>query len=331
MSAPTWPSDPIRDRARVVQPTRAGAASGRSDTLTATVPIAAIWFDFDPLIRLVDALVVRWETIALAVVIASALIVAGVFARRAALRSDDLLFIAIGIVPGAVVAGRIGFALLHLDYYRADPTAILDPAAGGLELGLGVAGGLLTAWYVARLLDAPIGPWLQVASLPVLFTLGAGKLAMVLGGAGQGQPTDVAWATAYLGPGPWSSLAPALPSHPSQAYEGIATLALLLVIALLLAAGGLAARRRDGRVFFLGLGAWALVRAAVSVTWRDPAVIGPLNAGSIIALALGVVCIAIVGAIAWRSGKGVTPPAPGSAVVATGPTESPDPGDPARP
>ena len=190
MSTPAWPSDPIRDRARVGQPTRAAVPSGRSDTLTATVPIAVIWFDFDPLIRLVDTLVVRWETIALALIIASALVVAGVFAKRAALRSDDLLFIAIGIVPGAVVAGRVGFALLHLDYYRADPMAILDPTTGGLQLGLGVAGGIATAWYVARLLDAPIGPWLQVAALPVLFTLGAGKLAMVLGGAGQGQPTD---------------------------------------------------------------------------------------------------------------------------------------------
>lgn len=284
--------------------------SERSDTLTDTVPIAAIGFDFDPLLRLVDTLVVRWQTIGLAVVIASALVVAGVQARRAGLRADDLLFIAIGIVPGAVVGGRLGYGLLHLDYFGPDPRALLDPAVGGLELGLGVAGGLLTAWYVARLLEAPIGPWLQVVSLPVLFTLGAGKLTMVLGGGGQGQPTDAAWATAYLGRGPWSSLAPALPSHPSQAYEGIATLAVLVVFVLLLAIGGLVTRRADGRVFFLGLGAWAAVRAAVSLTWRDPAVIGPLNAGSVIALALVVACAAVVVVLVTRPSHEATTPAP---------------------
>ena len=53
---------------------------------------------------------------------------------------------------------------------------------------------------------------------------------MVLGGTGQGQPWLGDWATAYLGEGPWGSLAPALPSHPSQAYEGIATLVILVAL-----------------------------------------------------------------------------------------------------
>ncbi len=250
--------------AGVGQPTSFRGRDGRFDTLTDTVPIAVIAFDFDPLLRLADALVVRWQTIALAIVIASSLVVAGVMARRAALRPDDLLFIAVGSVPGAVIGGRLGYALLHLDHYGSSPGAVLDPGSGGLELGLAVAGGLLTACYVARLLDAPMGPWSQIAVLPLLFALGAGKLTMVLGGAGQGQPSDAAWATAYLGPGPWSSLAPALPSHPSQAYEGIATLIVLLVFVLVLAGSGLASQRPDGRVFFIGLGAWALVRAAVA-------------------------------------------------------------------
>ena len=322
MSSTASVSDPIPDRAGVGQPTPSGAPPGRFDTLTDTVPIAAIGFDFDPLLRLADTVVVRWQTIALATVIAVALIVAGVLARRAALRPDDLLFIAVGIVPGAVIGGRIGYALLHLDFYASDPGAILDPAGGGLELGLAVAGGLLTAWYVARLLGAPTGPWSQVALLPVLFTLGAGKLTMVLGGSGQGQPSDAAWATAFLGPGPWSSLAPALPSHPSQAYEGIATLVVLVVIVLLLAGTGLASRgRSDGRVFLFGLGAWALVRAAVGLTWRDPVVVGPFNAGSLIAVGLAAACFALIAAISVRRrSDGVTPLAPAGTV--------PDPPEP---
>jgi prolipoprotein diacylglyceryltransferase len=120
---------------------------------------------------------------------------------------------------------------------------------------------------------------------------------MVLGGAGQGQPSDVAWATAYLGPGPWSSAAPALPSHPSQAYEGIATLAVLLVLVLVLATIRWGEGRADGRLFLIGIGAWALVRAAAAMTWRDPAAIGPLGAGSVIALAIALGCAAGVVAI----------------------------------
>ena len=188
------------------------------------MPIAVIAFDFDPLLRLAEGLVVRWQTLALAAAIAATLILAGLIARRATLRADDLLFIAVGTVPGAVIAGRLGYVLLHFDYYAANPGAILDPGLGAMELALGVVGGLLTGSYVASLLGAPVGRWWHAAVLPLLLVLGVGKLTMILGGAGQGTPSGAAWATAFLGPGPWGSLAPALPSDPSQAYEAIVTL-----------------------------------------------------------------------------------------------------------
>jgi phosphatidylglycerol:prolipoprotein diacylglycerol transferase len=248
------------------------------------VPIASIMFEFDPLLRLSDGIVVRWQTVALVAVIAAGLIVAGLIARRGGLRADDLLFIAVATVPGAVIGGRIGYVLLHLDYYGSNTTAILDPAQGSLELSLAVLGGLLSGAYVAALLGAPLGRWMRAATLPLLFVLGAGKLTMVLGGAGQGQPADVAWATAYAGPGPWGSLAAALPSHPAQAYEGIGTLALLLALTLALAGGALEAR--DSRLFLIGLGGWAVIRAMASVTWRDPSGVAGLNVAGLIAVVI---------------------------------------------
>ena len=154
-------------------------------------------------------------------------------------------------------------------------------SVGGLELGLAVVGGFITGSYVASLLGSPMGRWLHVVMAPTLFVLGVGKLAMVLTGTGQGQPNPGDWATAYLGPGPWGSLLPALPSDPSQAYEGIATLAILTVLTVALMLG--AFRRRDGTVFFVGIGLWALARAIVSTTWREPTVVGGLNAGGLIA------------------------------------------------
>ena len=111
---------------------------------------------------------------------------------------------------------------------------------------------------------------------------------MVLSGAGQGAPSDEARATAYAGAGPWGSLAPAIPSNPSQAYEGIASLAILAVLAVLLIVG--AFRRRDGRFFYLAIGLWAIARAAVSMTWRDPAAAAGLPAAGIIAVAIAIGC-----------------------------------------
>jgi len=254
------------------------------------VPIAVIAFDFDPLLRLADGVVVRWQTVALVAIVALGLIATGLIARRNGLRADDLLFIAVAVVPGAVVGGRLGYVLLHLDFYAANTTTIADPGQGSMELALAVVGGTLSGAYVASLLGAPIGRWLRSAALPLLFVLGAGKLAMVLGGAGQGQPSALPWATAYLGAGPWGSLAPDLPTHPSQAYEGALTLLILAVLAISLRLEAFQAR--DGRLFAAAVAAWAVGRAVVSMTWRDEAAALGLNVGGLIAALVAVAFVA---------------------------------------
>jgi phosphatidylglycerol---prolipoprotein diacylglyceryl transferase len=280
-------------------------------TLTGDVPLATIALDFDPIVRLGDN-GVRLETLGLTAAVCVALVLAALLAGRTApdhprtpawarsedahLRRDDLLFIVLGIVPGAVVGGRLGYLLLHADYYAANRGTIMDAGQGSLELGLAVVVGTITGIYVTRLLEAPVGPWLHVAAVPVLAALALGKVAMALGGSGQGAPTEVAWATAYAGAGPWETLAPGVPAHPSQIYEaGTSGLALVLLMALL----GLGAfRARNGSAFFLGLGLWALGRFAVTFTWRDDAVLGPVRAGGFIAL--GVVAWALIGMMLAR-------------------------------
>jgi phosphatidylglycerol:prolipoprotein diacylglycerol transferase len=262
------------------------------------VPIAVIAFDFDPLLRLADGLTVRWQTVALATVVAICLLTAGVVARRSGLRADDLLFIVIGAVPGAVVGGRIGYALLVPDAFAAGPMTLFDPAVGGLELGLGVVGGLATGWVVATLLGAAPGAWAHTLAVPLLVAIAAGKLAMALSGSGQGRLFDGAWATAYVGPGPWLGPAPGLPSHPAQIYEGIGTLAIVLLLSVGTTMG--AFRAVSGARLLVGLAGWAIVRGIVSTTWRDPVVAGPLPLGGIVAAAIAVGAVAgAVAVSAW--------------------------------
>ena len=88
---------------------------------------------FDPIVTLGDWHV-RLQTIGLAIVIFVALLLGGADRQpdpgaagrppeaidpatgdQNHLRRDDLLYIAIGVVPGAVIGGRLGYALLHLD------------------------------------------------------------------------------------------------------------------------------------------------------------------------------------------------------------------------
>lgn len=280
------------------------------------MPIAVIAFDFDPLLRIGDG-AVRWETVAIAAAILMSLVVAVVGARSLSLRADDLLFVILGIVPGAVIGGRLGYVLLHPDFFAAEPGRIIDPGIGSLELAVGVVGGTLSGCLVAALLDGQVGRWLHAATLPTLLVLGIGKFAMLLGGRGQGQPWDGELAVAFLGAGPWGSLAPDVPAHPAQLYEAVATLVVLAILMAALAVPGL--RRPDGRSFAIGLGLWAVARTIVAATWRDPLVAGPLRAEQLIDLAIVLGCVVwlvlLVGREARRStadGGEARPVAPGS-------------------
>ncbi|HUG29773.1 MAG TPA: prolipoprotein diacylglyceryl transferase family protein [Candidatus Limnocylindria bacterium] len=280
---------------------------------------AALAFAFDPVIRLSETASVRLETIGLAVVLFAGLLLAARIASvtpaiasvspAQVLRVDDLVFMVVGAVPGAIVGGRLGYVLDHLAYYQAHPGAILDPAQGGLSLTLAVPLGLLTGGVIARLLGAPVSRWMHAIALPLLFVLGAGKLTGVLGGTGQGVPADLSWATAYVGPGPWGSLAADVQSHPSQAYEAIAVGVVLAVVAILGRTRTFA--RRDGAILYVALLLWAGARFVVAFTWRDPVVAGPLRTEQL--LLIVVVILALLGLLERARAGGrvaVDPPEP---------------------
>jgi prolipoprotein diacylglyceryltransferase len=246
---------------------------------------AVVTFTFDATLQYADGASVRLETIALAAVMFGALLVAGILASRTpavgpyvpapTLRWDDLVFIVLGAVPAAIVGGRIGYVVDHSAFYGAHPWTFLDPAQGGFSLTTAVPAAALGGALIARLIAAPVTRWLHVAAVPLLVLLAGAKLAAVLGGTGQGSVSDAAWATAYLGAGPWGSLSPEVPSHPSQVYEALATAVALAAMYPISRIDVVA--RRDGAAFFAAVGLWAIGRFLVAFTWRDPAVFAGLR------------------------------------------------------
>lgn len=285
---------------------------------------ASITLDFNPQTTILGA-DLRLETLAIAAVIFVGLVFAGFWAgfpgaglferhpegkEPRKLRRDDLILIAFGVVPGAVVGGRLDYVLVHLDYYQKNPNAITDVAQGGLGLTLAVVLGAMTGAAVAKLMNAPIGRWFAVLAMPTMFVLGAGKLATVLGGGGQGQYSDASYATSYAGAGPWESLNASYPAIPSQAYEGLMVLAAMLVIWIVPAVLRLRVRRwhrfirpgigprhpwslfTGGRRFLTAIGVWAVLRFVAAFTWRDAQVYGRYNVEQLILAPVIVVAIA---------------------------------------
>jgi phosphatidylglycerol:prolipoprotein diacylglycerol transferase len=271
------------------------------------MPLATITLAFDPVVRLGD-LELRAATVLIAGILLAGLLLAarigsltpqpGPYVPSPTLRLDDIPFLVIGIVAGAVIGGRLEYVLLHADYYRANLAAIPDPAQGSLALAFGVVGGMLGGIAIARLVGAPAGRWMHAAILPLLFVLAAGKLAMVLAADGQGLPSDLGWATAYAGPGPWGSLAVDVPSHPSQVYEALGATLVLAVVGLSLHLGAFAGK--DGSAMLVGVALWALVRSLVVFSWRDAPVAGSLRAEHLVLAVVVGGCIGGLLRLRWK-------------------------------
>jgi len=285
-------------------------------------PVAVIELTFSPVVT-IGAFGVRLETVALAAVILAALLVAARIARRTPvdpdhppdavdpdtqapnrLRSDDLLYIAVAALPGAVVLGRVGYVLTHLDYYSAHPEAVVDLGHGGLELSLAVVGGTLTAALVVSLLGSPVGRWLHAAILPLLLAIAGGKLAMVLGGDGQGLPWDGTWATAYLGPGRgirWRRDCRRTRPRPTRRWRR------RVCWPCWRGCGAGRLRPPARRAYLLGIAMWCVARAVVATTWRDPVTHGDLRADQVLTLAVAggaLVVLVVMGVIdTWRQSR----------------------------
>jgi phosphatidylglycerol:prolipoprotein diacylglycerol transferase len=266
--------------------------------VSAVIGPAVINLAFDPVVSIGD-LEIRAQTLLLALIMLAGLLLAarighmtpqpGPYVPPPPLRLDDIPFIVLGAVPGAVIGGRLEYVLVHLDYYLTNPAAIVDPGQGSLGLALAVVGGTLGGIVIARLVGAPAGRWMHASVLPVLFVLAAGKLSSVLAGEGQGLPSDLVWAMGYAGPGPWGSLAPEVASHPSQVYEAIATTLVLVLVGLGLRLGAFG--RRDGAALLTGVALWGIGRGVVAFTWRDAAVVGPFRAEHVVLAVVVVGCL----------------------------------------
>ena len=261
----------------------------------------ALQLSFDPLMSM-NGVSLRWDALALVAVLLVAMAVWVMRLRDVlgtALRFDDVCFVLLGAIPGAVVGGRVVHVLDYADAYIVKPLTTLDLGRGSASLVGAVVGGALSAAYICRLLGGKVGVWADAAAVPLLLAIALGKLALVLGGGGQGAATNGPLGVAYVGVGPWRSIDAANPAFPSQMLEGawaLLGIPVILVLERTLRVGGRAGR---GISLLFALAWWLGGRVGVALTWRDDHTIGPLGTEGVVSLvALGVVVVAL--AITWR-------------------------------
>jgi len=183
-------------------------------------------------------------------------------ARRMGLSADLPLDLGVWVLVAAVVSARVMFVALNWDYYSPRPAEVLYIwRQSGLSFHGGLLGGVLAGvlfswrrglsfWTVADMVSPGIALGYAIA-----------RVGCLLNGCCYGVPTELPWGMTFpLYP---DSQITTDPSHPTQIYAALGSLAILAVL--------LRARSRltvPGRLFLLYLMLYSVLRSGIEVLRR---------------------------------------------------------------
>ena len=207
---------------------------------------------------------------------------------------SQMLDIALYMIIGGIVVGRLGYVLADPGTFAARPITILTIwKDSGLTFYGAVVGGTLIAWYYARARGIHLARFLDVFAPALAIGYAVAMIGALLHGLYIGKPSGVPWGvTMFLER-----------RHPTQIYLLLASLGTYAVLrAQERAAPG------PGVLFFLWLLLHAVARIGVEFFVEAPAVAGPFTLAQVVNG--GVVLIAVIGlAVAGRGSAAQTPSA----------------------
>lgn len=197
---------------------------------------------------------------------------------RRGISHEAVLDILIFSLPAAILCARIYYVVFNWDYYDADLLEIINIRGGGLAIHGGLAGGLLTAWLVARRKRIH---FLSVADAVVPgIALGQaiGRWGNYFNGEAHGGPTDLPWAITVAGE----------KVHPTFLYESVWCFLLFLFL--------LAFDRKPrflGQIFCLYGMLYSVERFLVEGLRTDSLMLGPFRVAQLVSLAAILACGAL--------------------------------------
>lgn len=212
--------------------------------------------------------------------------------RAVGIEPSQMLDIALYMIIGGIIVGRLGFVLANFGMFLARPGTILTIwRDSGLTFYGAVVGGVLIAWYYARVRGIRLVRFLDVFAPALAIGYAVAMIGALLHGLYIGKPSGV----------PWGVMMFLERRHPTQIYLLLASLGTYTV---------LRAQERTapgpGVLFFLWLLLHAVARVAVEFFVEAPAVLGPFTLAQVVNA--GVALIALIGvAVVGRGSAAETP------------------------
>ncbi len=231
---------------------------------------------------------VRWYGIIMASAMLIGLALAVYRARPFGYKNDEIVDMAIWVLPSAVIGARLYYVIFEFERYGGDIFRMINVREGGLAIHGGVIGGVLAGYIYTRV--KKLNTWQLADILMPSLILGQaiGRWGNFINGEAHGGPTDLPWAIQVDG----------VAVHPTFLYESIWN---LLVFVLLLRFTK--KKKFDGEIVCLYMILYSIGRFFIEGLRTDSLMIGPLRTAQLISLLLIAIGLLIIGKVRFKKNK----------------------------
>ncbi len=231
---------------------------------------------------------VRWYGIIMASAMLIGLALAIYRARPYGYKDDDIVDLAIWVLPSAVIGARLYYVIFEFERYGGDIFRMINVREGGLAIHGGVIGGVLAGYIYTRV--KKLNTWELADLLMPSLILGQaiGRWGNFMNGEAHGGPTDLPWAIHVDG----------VAVHPTFLYESIWNLMVFVVLLKFTKK-----KKFDGEIVCLYMVLYSVGRFFIEGLRTDSLMIGPLRTAQLISLLLIVNGLLIIGKMRFQKNK----------------------------
>ena len=164
----------------------------------------------DPIAFTIFGIDIRWYGILIACGMLLAVLISCKRAPRHGITDEDVLDIAIWMLPIGVIGARVYYVIFNLDYYKT-LSSMLDIRSGGLAIHGGLIFSIVTVFIICRHKKTDTLNVLDLFVPTVALAQSIGRWGNYFNGEAHGGPTDL----------PWGIIVDGVKVHPTFLYESL--------------------------------------------------------------------------------------------------------------
>jgi prolipoprotein diacylglyceryl transferase len=170
----------------------------------------------------VFGIAIRWYGIFISSGMIIAIFLTLRWAKPLGYTDNDIIDLALVVLPSAIIGARLYYVLFNLEYYQGDIMEMINIRGGGMAIHGGVFAGILSGYIFTKI--RKLNSW-QLADIiaPVLVLAQAiGRWGNFANGEAHGGPTDL----------PWGIVVDGVKVHPTFLYESVWNLGVFALLVL---------------------------------------------------------------------------------------------------